>query len=178
MFRMLLLFLLGFFSTSCIHSPRALPEYREADLKTTDVHISGVVQRPVIVDLDVSSKKKTITMTKTNLSIQELKDLALYTFIENHKADIIVEPMYQVVIRDEGTTVVLKGFPAKYKNFRSAKKDDLEIIKAGLSDRTKVTSMQSVDNIVTEEKKKSRIAPIALFLGGGIVLFLFILSVA
>ena len=40
------------------------------------INHSGVVQRPVIVDLDVLATKQDVTLAKTHLSRQQVKELA------------------------------------------------------------------------------------------------------
>lgn len=55
--------------------------------------------------------------------IEELKFQALYEFAEREGADVILAPSYSVVTTEKNVsysdlTVKVKGFPAKYTNFR------------------------------------------------------------
>jgi len=65
--------------------------------------------------------------------IEELKAKALFEFSEKEGADLIVGPTYSVTTdKSEGRviylTVKVKGFPAKYTNFRSLKPSDSTVV--------------------------------------------------
>ena len=66
-------------------------------------------------------------------AIEELKAQALFEFSESEGADLIVAPSYSVVTdRSEGrviyVTVKVKGYPARYNNFRNLTTADTTLV--------------------------------------------------
>ena len=65
--------------------------------------------------------------------IEELKAKALFEFSEQVNADVIVAPTYSVITdRSEGkvvhVTIRVKGYPARYTNFRNVKASDTTLV--------------------------------------------------
>ncbi len=66
-------------------------------------------------------------------NIEELKAQALFQFAESTDADVIVAPTYSVETdksdgREVYVTVKVKGFPARYTNFRNLRPDDSTLV--------------------------------------------------
>ena len=94
--------------------------------KTLPIYSSGVIQKPVIVELDVKQVKVTATVTgKMGSNIVSLKAEAVSAAIKTAGADVLVEPTYTVVTNRGSSTVTVSGFPATYKNFRDIKPEDV-----------------------------------------------------
>ena len=107
--------------------------------KTMDIYGSGVIQKPVIVDLDVEDKKITGTATATSGSSESaVKELAVANALKEAKADVLVEPKFEVDIQNGKMTATVTGFPARYKNFRSIRQEDTELLKAGIVQKAEV----------------------------------------
>jgi hypothetical protein len=95
---------------------------------------------PVVADLNVSETRIKYTETvSVNLSklnqlevnnlLKDLKDAALAHALKAHNADVFVQP--QISAENKGQTQIIieiVGYPAVYKNFRSATPNDDWII--------------------------------------------------
>ncbi len=113
--------------------------------KTLSIYGSGVIQKPVIVELDVQQATVTATSRgKLGTSVETLKAEAVSSAVKNANADVMVEPTYTIVNERGITTVTVKGFPATYKNFRDIKTEDIPLIKAGILQVAKVAEPTTV----------------------------------
>lgn len=107
--------------------------------KTLNIYGSGVIQKPVIVDLEVKQTKVTATVKgKLGSNIEALKAEAVSAAVKKAQADVLVEPTYTIVSNRGTSTVTVSGFPATYKNFRDITLDDVPLIKAGILQTAKV----------------------------------------
>jgi hypothetical protein len=107
--------------------------------KTLSVYGSGVIQKPVIVELDVKQAKVTATVNgKLGSNIEVLKSEAVSQAIKSAGADVLVEPSYHIVSQRSVSTVTVTGFPATYKNFRDIRVEDVPLIKAGILQTARV----------------------------------------
>ena len=119
--------------------------------KTTDIYGSGVIQKPVIVDLEVSESKVTGSATESSsIGFDAVKNLAVANALKKSGADVLVEPQFETETRSGVTTATVTGFPGVYKNFRNIQIDDVELLKVGILQKANV--YQPV-----EEKKKKRL---------------------
>src|ERR1039458_322350 len=90
--------------------------------KSMDIYGSGVIQKPVVVDLDVKEAKVTGTSTETQgKAIDMIKQEAVADAIKKASADILVEPTFETITSNGKITVTVTGFPGTYKNFRIIK---------------------------------------------------------
>lgn len=106
--------------------------------KTLSIYGSGVIQKPVIVELKVEGTKVTATTVgKAGSSIEVLKSEAVSQAVKNAGCDVLVEPTYTIVSQNN-ITVTVSGFPATYKNFRDIKPEDVPLIKAGILQTARV----------------------------------------
>ena len=107
--------------------------------KTLNVYGSGVIQKPVIVELDVKQTRVTATVTRRLTSnMDALKAEAVSLAVKNAGADVLVEPTYTIVSNRGTSTVTVTGFAATYKNFRDIKIEDVPLIKAGILQTARV----------------------------------------
>ena len=85
--------------------------------KTLSIYGSSVIQKPVIVDLEVKQTKVTATVTsKLGSNIEALKGEAISVAVKSANADVLVEPTYTIVSNRGTSTVTVANFPATYKN--------------------------------------------------------------
>lgn len=147
--KFLLLTVIVLFLTSCT------VVIRTGTFKTMDINGAGVIQNPVIVDLDVKQTKvkgtavsdEPVNTEKDNPKLNLLKSLAIKNALEGVGADILVEPVFETITQDGKTTVTVTGYPATYKNFRPIKKEDVELVKLGLTQKV------NTYNYITTGKK-------------------------
>jgi hypothetical protein len=113
--------------------------------KTLNVYGSGVIQKPVIVELDVKQAKVTATVSgKLGSNTEVLKAEAVSMAVKNAGADVLVEPTYTIVSNRGTTTVTVNGFAATYKNFRDITNEDVPLIKAGILQTARVAEPTTI----------------------------------
>lgn len=113
--------------------------------KTLPIYGAGVIQKPVIVDLDVKQTKTTATATgKLGSNLEVIKAEAVSRAIKAAGADVLVEPTYTIVTNRGNSTVTVSGFPATYKNFRDIKPEDVPLINAGILQTAKVAEPTTI----------------------------------
>jgi hypothetical protein len=107
--------------------------------KSLPIYGAGVIQKPVIVELDVQQTKVTATVSgKLGSNIETLKSASVSKAVKSANADVLVEPTYTIVSDRSTTTVTVSGFPATYKNFRDIRVEDVPLIKAGILQTARV----------------------------------------
>jgi hypothetical protein len=117
--------------------------------------LSGVVTHiPVTADLDVQGTKtqgfysgagKYDKATKTySFNEDACKNLAVQNAIERAGADILIEPMFAIETVGGTITVKVTGYPATYKNFRSATLKDKELLETHPTESHAVKSEAAV----------------------------------
>ena len=94
---------------------------------TNKADVNSLIVNVVTADLTVSDKKVTVTLPKSNIvkrNIQLSKEGAIAKALRESKADVLVEPVFDVTykkrllgLRIQNITV--SGYPANYTNFRS-----------------------------------------------------------
>ncbi len=126
----------SFFLTSCV-------VVKTDTSKTMDIYGAGVIQKPVLVDLEVKETKVTGTATGTatgaaGKTMDPIKQSAVADALKKANADVLVEPVFETVTTGGKTTATVTGFPATYKNFRSIKPEDVELLKVGVTQKADV----------------------------------------
>ena len=99
--------------------------------KTLEIHGPGVLQNPVIADLDVQEQKVRGTASGRSAELALVKNMALVNAIRTSNADVLVAPVYEIETKGRRTTVSVAGFPATYKNFRNATAADSTLVELG-----------------------------------------------
>ena len=130
--------------------------------KTTDIYGVGVIQKPVLADMEVKEEKTSATINARGKRINDdLKNKAVAEAVKKSNADVLVEPRFETDIKGRKMTVTVTGFPATYKNFHTIKQDEVELLKVA-----KVKQVETMDAIQT----KSKGGKLVLAVGLGIVL--------
>lgn len=101
--------------------------------KTMDIYGPGVIQHPIVgeLDVDIDKVQGEAKASGTNVDVSNLKVLAVQNASEKADADILVEPSFEVSEEGSEITVVAEGFPARYTGFRQITEDDIPLLKAG-----------------------------------------------
>lgn len=65
------------------------------------------------------------------MTVEKFRVLATHNVAEKNNADLIVSPNYETIENASRSTVTVTvtGYPAKYKNFRTATDDDVKLAK-------------------------------------------------
>lgn len=140
---------------------------KETTVKTMEIYGPGVIQNPVIADLDVREQKVTGTATGRKSAANTVKKLALANALETSHADVLVAPVYELVTKGGRTTATVTGFPATYSNFRHATPGDSSLVTAGY--------MQHANTAMADDapvKKKGLGAIIGGVLVAGVVILI------
>ena len=113
--------------------------YKGNDTKTIKINGSGIIQKPVVVDLMVDDKKVTGHSTRSsNQNFDDAKNEAVSDALKSVNGDVLVEPTFSFETKNGKTEVTVNGWSAKYINFRSIKTDDLPLLQAGTSQDAKI----------------------------------------
>lgn len=127
---------------------------------TTDVSGPTVVQKPVIADLDVEENRVIGTASgKGSESIDVLKQNALNNALDKSKADVLVEPRYEIITSRKQSTVNVSGYPATYKNFRPMVVSDTIFV-------GKTTAMPATSPRVMVKNNKRTLKIVGMSIGG------------
>jgi len=140
-------------------------------VRTTDIYGPGVLQHPVIADMDVDINKVEGMARSSQMTINQLKALAIKNALEQSAADILVEPSFEIEQRASDKVVKVSGFPATYTGFRPLEHADIPLIEAGQL-QTAYTAE------ATDRERESSGSPMVLALigVGAAVLFLILLD--
>jgi len=107
--------------------------------KSMDIYGPGVIQNPVIVDLEVNENKVTGTaIAKSSVSLSTVKQAAVTDALKKSNADVLVEPSFETITEKRRTTATVTGYPANYKNFRSVEEKDLPLLESGILQKADV----------------------------------------
>lgn len=112
--------------------------------KTLDIYKSGIIQNPVLVDLEVSEKKVTGSSEGYSSNYESIKYDAIAIALKISNADILVEPKFETESLGLKIKVTVTGFPATYKNFRPLKKEDIKLFEAGISQKAIIHESKKV----------------------------------
>jgi len=111
--------------------------------KSMEIHGPGVIQNPVIADLDVQQQKVRGTATGRRSAAASVKQMARVNAIKTANADVLIAPVYEIETKGNKTTVTVTGFAATYKNFRNATVADSALVEA--------VYMQQPDTVVVDD---------------------------
>lgn len=137
----------------------------------------GIIQRPLIADMEVGKQKQTISRTYKNVTVATAKQNVIEEFIRTNNADLIVQPLFTTDAQSTSmkTTVVitLSGYPATYKNIRNYEPKDKETLlpcEYIIGAQNSPTRTTSEGVIAPKKKKNNALAAIGLTaIIGGVV---------
>ena len=130
--------------------------------KTADIYGAGVIQKPVLADMEVKEEKTSATINARGKRINDdLKNQAVAEAVKKSNADVLVEPRFESTIQGRKITLTVTGYPATYKNFHTIKQDEVELLKAG-----KVQQVNTMDT----NQVKSKGGKSALLVGLGVIM--------
>ncbi|MFM2207093.1 MAG: hypothetical protein RL213_1068 [Bacteroidota bacterium] len=161
--RTALLFLLVASLSSC-------SKFHTGTVRSTDIYGPGVLQKPVVAELSVNETRVQGTFSgRKSKGLENLKQLAMLDAINKSKADVLVEPTFDVSTVGRKVTVNVSGFPATYTNFHSIKTDEVDLFKAGALKKAAVYTK--------DEPRKGRPGrTAAISVGSGVAFLLLLLA--
>lgn len=124
---------------------------KTATSKTRDIYGSGVIQKPVMADLEVKDLKVSATAEKYDgSSLEIVKHEAVSNALKIANAHILIEPTYETIIRGGRVSVTVTGFPGIYKNFKLIKAEDVPLL------NVRIIQDNSQNDYIIPEKKKNK----------------------
>ena len=86
---------------------------------------------------------------------------AIANALKGLNADVLIEPAYEIATISDKITVTVTGRPAFYKNFRTIKSEDIELIQKqkAVNLETNITkdSSQTKEEPEVKQKKKGKV---------------------
>jgi len=140
--------------------------------KSSDVYGAGVVQYPVVAEMEVSQTKVsgTVVWKGGGASTNTLKEMAISEAVKSANADVLIEPRFEIDVKGRKRTVTATGFPAKYTSFRNAVLSDTLIAKVGAMQRT-----EEVEPATNPKKARRTVAVVGGAVGAFLLSFLLML---
>jgi len=137
--------------------------------KSSDIYGAGVVQYPVVAEMEVSQTKAsgTVVWKGGGASINTLKEMAISEAVKSANADVLVEPVFEIEVKGRKRTVTAKGYPAKYKSFRDALPSDTLVLKIGTAQR-----IDDVEPAPNPKKTRRVLATVGGAVGGFLIALL------
>lgn len=98
--------------------------------KTMDIIGPGVIQMPLVADLNVRPTKvsHTKTFSKGSSSSVNAQTDVVRELLKRENADVLVEPTFESTQSGTKTEITVYGFPATYVNFRTIEATDIQLI--------------------------------------------------
>jgi hypothetical protein len=104
--------------------------------KTLGIYGAGVIQKPVLINLKVTPRKLTCTYSGSgSQNIAYHKSQAIAKAMMENKADVIIEPAYEITSSSSTVSIIVTGYAGSYENFRQlATTDTALLVGAGIID--------------------------------------------
>lgn len=114
-------------------------------VKQLDIYGSGVIQKPVVVDLEVrETKVYGFSSMSSSTPVEIVKKNAVADALKNVKADVLIEPKFEIEKKSSTITASVSGFPGFYKNFRPITPDDIKLLEVGVIQKAEVYEPSNV----------------------------------
>ncbi len=81
-------------------------------------------------------------------NMKAARNLAVSELLKIENADVLVEPSFETETSGSKTILTVKGWPAKYKNFRTITQDDIKLLNVN-------RNYQVNETIDGDDKKKT-----------------------
>lgn len=134
--------------------------FQDTQARQLDVLTHAYV-KPMTVELEIKTQEhKTWSVVLNNKEVEQmiaattgerqvdnLRNYAIYKISKDEGCDVIVAPTINVKSNDDGSgfTITVIGFPANFKNWKTATKDDYEWIRM---EKTQTTSDKEIQAVV------------------------------
>src|SRR6478672_1994226 len=162
--------LLFFFTTiACGLASCSIQKQTTNTAKTLGIYGAGVIQKPVLTNLKVNPQKFTSTYSSSGTQGADYhKSQAIAKAMAENKADVIIEPAYEIITNTSSVKITTTGYAGTYDNFRQMTGADTSL----LVDVGIINFNNSADEAPAHEvpKKKGK--------GAGLLLVLLALGLA
>lgn len=122
----------------------------------------GIIQRPLLADLEVAKQRQVITRSYKNATVSTARQNIVEEFVRQFQCDLIVQPYFstqsETVNGKTNVDVTLNAYPAHYRNLRNYEPKDKELLlpegyKYNPNDYPKIQVSQS-QSVMDGSKKK------------------------
>jgi hypothetical protein len=129
--KMLLLGAVVFALGSC-----SMPKQTTTTSKSLGIYGAGVIQKPVVTNLKVNPRKFTSTYAGNGTEgLMYHKSQAIAKAMAENKADVIIEPAYDITSSASNVSITVTGYAGSYENFRQLTGADTSLlVGAGIID--------------------------------------------
>lgn len=102
--------------------------------KTLGIYGAGVIQKPVLTHLKVNPRKITSSYAGNgSQGIDYHKSQAIAKAMIENKADVIIEPVYEITSSASNISIIVTGYAGSYENFRQLTGADTALlVEAGI----------------------------------------------
>lgn len=132
---------------------------------TTDIK-AKVMQVPTVADLVVQPQRVEASQDWNwkflgGDCIAQRKKHLVYDIVKSAKADVLIEPHVNLTKKTFGKrSLTISGYPATYKNFRKATKEDMEVIHAANGTLERVVVVGDSAHYAAVSESKSAVTPV------------------
>ena len=144
--------------------------------KTAEIYPTTIVQKPVVVDLEVKEKVTGASSSNIlNVGLDIIKEQAINDALKKTNADVLLDPQFETEIVGQYKTVTVRGYAATYKNFRPMQLADTLYVRTGASTvlyAQNTSHKKEVSNYLAPKKKGGKAV---LGVLGGLVLLILII---
>lgn len=126
-------FLFFYGALACAVSSCSLQKQTTNTSKTLGIYGAGVIQKPVITHLSVNPQKITSKYSASGTQgVEYYKSQAVAQAMAENKADVIIEPAYEITSSGSDFVIVLTGYAGTCENFRQITDADTTLLTAGI----------------------------------------------
>lgn len=112
--------------------------------KTLDIIGPGVIQMPLVADLNVRPAKVSHTKVfKSGTSTVNANSDVIRELLQRENADVLIEPTFETTSVVGKTEITVYGYPATYVNFRPIQESDIKLVEVAPK------LLQKADNTVS-----------------------------
>lgn len=98
--------------------------------KTLGIYGAGVIQKPVLTNLKVNPQKiRAVYSSSEAHDMDYHKSQAIAKLMAESKADVIIEPAYEIVQTASTVKITTTGYAGSYENFRQVTAADTALLK-------------------------------------------------
>jgi hypothetical protein len=154
---------------------------KQASVDLDYVYKNGfMMAKPIVVDISVEKRKiDGKASIKNNLygkevATQAAKNLAVIDAVRKGDADILVQPLFEILSSNGYTTATVSGYAGKYKEFREATASDTTAFKLRQGFGTAVPDYVAPGEVSITKKSKAGIIIGGVVLVGALLALLLI----
>jgi hypothetical protein len=142
---------------------------KSSTAKVRDIKGAGVIQYPVVAEMDVRTEKVTgkVEWKGGGPTINTLKEMAITDAVKKANADLLIEPHFDIEIKGRRKVVSVVGYPAYYTKFRNALPSDTIIAQLGM-----VQQPKQLEPLPEQGKGKRTVRNVLVGTGSAIGLFI------